>query len=97
MKLRSSRTGDEWVELDVPAPGGADAEADLLARLTHARVTVARLERVPPSLADLLQRAIARADEGGAGVREYHGQPAPGLDTRSAEYSLTLHTSGDSA
>lgn len=51
-----------WVSLDVPARHDADAEAELLGELTRAGVTVARLERIRPTLAELLQRAIADAD-----------------------------------
>ncbi|HLV27028.1 MAG TPA: ABC transporter ATP-binding protein [Gemmatimonadales bacterium] len=51
-----------WIVLDIPSPGSTAGEAALLKRLTRAGVVAARLERVPPSLAELLQRAIARAD-----------------------------------
>lgn len=60
--------GDEgWVTLEVRGRSGAEAEARLLAELGEAGVEVARLERLRPGLADLLQRAIAVAGPAAAG------------------------------
>ncbi len=86
--------GEDWVELHIPAPGGVEAEADLLARLTSAGVTVARLERVPPSLADLLQRAIVRDGRDGHVYTDPEGRGAAPTDLRTGVHS---HSTADTA
>jgi ABC-2 type transport system ATP-binding protein len=86
--------GEGWVELHLPAPGGVESEADLLARLTSAGVTVARLERVPPSLADLLQRAIVRDGRDGHVYTDPEGRDAAPTDVRTGVHS---HSTADTA
>jgi hypothetical protein len=47
------------VELEIP--GGADRAAAVLDALTGAGVSVARFERMQLSLADMLERIVARS------------------------------------
>jgi hypothetical protein len=84
------------VELHIPAPGGVEAEADLLARLTSAGVVVARLERVPPSLADLLQRAIVRDGRDGESSADHAGRDAVAMDPSGLPSGVPVHFTADS-
>ncbi len=55
-------TGEpEWIECGGTLAGGAAGAAALLATLAGAGCRVARLERVPPSLADLIERVLVDA------------------------------------
>ena len=51
---------DEWTRIDVEIPGGLDQAAHVLDLLTCAGVRVARFERAPLTLAELLDRIVAR-------------------------------------
>jgi ABC-2 type transport system ATP-binding protein len=55
---------DEWTRIDVDVPGGLDQAAHVLDLLTCAGVRVARFERAPLTLAELLDRIVARRGEG---------------------------------
>jgi ABC-2 type transport system ATP-binding protein len=55
---------DEWTRIDVDVPGGLDDAARVLDLLTCAGVRVARFERAPLTLAELLDRIVARRKEG---------------------------------
>ncbi len=57
---------DEWMRIDVDVPGGMDQAAHVLDLLTCAGVRVARFERAPLTLAELLDRIVARRAGGGA-------------------------------
>jgi ABC-2 type transport system ATP-binding protein len=54
-----------WSELEFAVPGGAEHAARLLSALVANGGQVARFERVTPSLADLIERVLAR-QAGGA-------------------------------
>jgi ABC-2 type transport system ATP-binding protein len=51
---------DAWTRIDVDVPGGMDQAAQVLDLLTCAGVRVARFERAPLTLAELLDRIVAR-------------------------------------
>jgi ABC-2 type transport system ATP-binding protein len=51
---------DEWTRIDVDVPGGMDQAAHVVDLLTCAGVRVARFERAPLTLAELLDRIVAR-------------------------------------
>jgi ABC-type multidrug transport system ATPase subunit len=53
----SDSEGWGWVEIDIP--GGPQRAADVLAFLVENGIPVARFERVPLSLADLIERVVA--------------------------------------
>lgn len=57
------RAGAEpgWLELEGAIPGGPPSCADLTGRLVAAGVPVSEFSRVPLSLADLIERLVARA------------------------------------
>ena len=55
---------DGWTRIDVDVPGGLDEAAHVLDVLTCAGVRVARFERAPLTLAELLDRIVARRKEG---------------------------------
>jgi ABC-2 type transport system ATP-binding protein len=55
---------DEWTRIDVDVPGGLDQAAHVLDLLTCAGVRVARFERAPLTLAELLDRIVARRKDG---------------------------------
>ncbi len=55
---------DGWTRIDVDVPGGLDDAARVLDLLTCAGVRVARFERAPLTLAELLDRIVARRKEG---------------------------------
>jgi ABC-2 type transport system ATP-binding protein len=55
---------DEWTRIDVDIPGGMDQAAYVLDLLTCAGVRVARFERAPLTLAELLDRIVARRSGG---------------------------------
>ena len=62
------KVDSDWVTVEVEIVGDLDRAAATLARLVDAGVTIARYERVPLSLADLLERVVAarvRAAGGG--------------------------------
>lgn len=65
----------EWTECSVTLAGGATGTAALMTTLTTAGCRVARLERVPPSLADLIERVLA--DAGASRERPTDRQPSP--------------------
>src|SRR5690606_31523473 len=52
------RSTDDWYVLELTIAGGADGAADVIARLVHAGVNVAGMERRPLALADLLERIV---------------------------------------
>jgi ABC-2 type transport system ATP-binding protein len=54
---------DEWTRIDVDVPGGLDQAAHVLDLLTCAGVRVARFERAPLTLAELLDRIVTRRKE----------------------------------
>ncbi len=54
-----------WVALALDLPGGADAAAAALARLMADGTRVARFERAAPTLADLIERVLRTARDGG--------------------------------
>lgn len=57
---------DGWTRVEFSIPGNADAAAAVLDALGAAGMALARFERAAPSLADLLERIVARnAREGG--------------------------------
>jgi ABC-2 type transport system ATP-binding protein len=49
-----------WEAVDVDVPGGMGAAAELLVRLVQAGVPIARYERLELTLAELIERVIAR-------------------------------------
>ena len=51
---------DGWTRIDVDVPGGMDQAVHVLDLLTCAGVRVARFERAPLTLAELLDRIVAR-------------------------------------
>jgi ABC-2 type transport system ATP-binding protein len=53
-------TSDGWNRVEMEIPGGPDAAARVLDALARAGVAVARCERLELSLADLLERLLAR-------------------------------------
>ena len=57
---------DGWTRIDVDVPGGMDQAGHVLDLLTCAGVRVARFERAPLTLAELLDRIVARR----AGARD---------------------------
>jgi ABC-2 type transport system ATP-binding protein len=62
--LDSAVKEDEWTRVDVDVPGGLDEAAHVLDLLTCAGVRVARFERAPLTLAELLDRIVARRKDG---------------------------------
>ncbi len=52
-----------WTEVELELPGGLTRAAEVLRSLAGAGVTVGRLERVPLSLATLIERIIAAGSE----------------------------------
>ncbi|HKS06218.1 MAG TPA: ABC transporter ATP-binding protein [Gemmatimonadaceae bacterium] len=64
-----SRTADAteagWTELEFDVAGGADAASRVVGALSANGAAVARFERVAPSLADLIERVVARSAHGG--------------------------------
>jgi ABC-2 type transport system ATP-binding protein len=64
--VRSAATDEtDWTELEFAVPGGSAQAATLLSALAADGGQVARFERVAPSLADLIERVLAR-QKGGA-------------------------------
>ena len=61
--LSGAVTEDDWTRIDVDVPGGLDQAAHVLDLLTCAGVRVARFERAPLTLAELLDRIVARRKE----------------------------------
>ena len=61
--LDSAVAEDGWTRIDVDVPGGLDAAAHALDLLTCAGVRIARFERAPLALAELLDRVVARRKE----------------------------------
>jgi ABC-2 type transport system ATP-binding protein len=59
--------GDGWARVEIEVQGGRERTALVLADLSRAGVTVAGLERLDLTLADLLERIMARP-AGGSGV-----------------------------
>jgi ABC-2 type transport system ATP-binding protein len=55
-----------WTELEFDVPGGADAASRVVAALGANGTAVARFDRVAPTLADLIERVVARNAQGGA-------------------------------
>lgn len=55
---------DDWTRIDVDVPGGLDEAARVLDLLTCAGVRVARFERAPLTLAELLDRIVGRRRAG---------------------------------
>ena len=55
---------DEWLRIDIDVPGGMDQASYVLDVLTCAGVRVARFERAPLTLAELLDRIVARRGGG---------------------------------
>lgn len=51
-----------WVPLQIEVRGDAEAAADVLASLTLAGMPIARFEKIPLALADLIERIILHAD-----------------------------------
>jgi ABC-2 type transport system ATP-binding protein len=66
LTLLSERAAEArgWHEFEVEVRGGEDAAAEALRRIVAAGITVARFERVPVSLADLIERIIEDEDPG---------------------------------
>lgn len=62
--LSGAVTEEDWTRIDVDVPGGLDQAARVLDLLTCAGVRVARFERAPLTLAELLDRIVARRKEG---------------------------------
>lgn len=62
--LNNAVKEDEWTRVDVDVPGGLDQAARVLDVLTCAGVRVARFERAPLTLAELLDRIVARRKDG---------------------------------
>lgn len=58
-------TADGWAATECVISGGPSRSADVLAALVDRGVSVARLERVEPSLADLISRIIGADSRGG--------------------------------
>jgi len=63
--LRAPTDEADWTQLEFAVPGGAVQAATLLSALVADGGQVARFERVTPSLADLIERVLAR-QAGGA-------------------------------
>jgi ABC-2 type transport system ATP-binding protein len=62
--VRSAATDEpDWAELEFAVPGGSEQAARLLGALVADGGQVARFERVTPSLADLIERVLARQAE----------------------------------
>ena len=55
---------EEWTRIDVDVPGGLNQAAHVLDLLTCAGVRVARFERAPLTLAELLDRIVTRRKDG---------------------------------
>jgi ABC-2 type transport system ATP-binding protein len=62
-RLSGAVKEEEWTRIDVDVPGGLDEAARVLDLLTCAGVRVARFERAPLTLAELLDRIVARRKE----------------------------------
>ena len=58
--LRAATDEADWAELEFAVPGGTVEAARLLSALVARGGQVARFERVTPSLADLIERVLAR-------------------------------------
>jgi ABC-2 type transport system ATP-binding protein len=62
VRVREAMPNDDgWSRVELEVPGGLDQAARVLDLLTCAAVPIARFERRPLSLADLLDRIVARA------------------------------------
>src|SRR5687767_216440 len=61
--VRDGVQEDGWTRIDVDVPGGLDDAARTLDLLTCAGVRVARFERAPLTLAELLDRIVTRRKE----------------------------------
>ena len=57
---------DGWVRIELDVNGGMTASAMVISALARARVSVGRVEPVRLSLADLIERIVARAPDGRA-------------------------------
>jgi len=62
--VRDVRTADGWHTLECSITGDASRTASVLEMLYANGVRVARLERVEPSLADLIARIIEATSKG---------------------------------
>jgi ABC-2 type transport system ATP-binding protein len=58
--VNDGASDDGWTRVDVEIPGGLDDAAHVLDVLTCAGVRIARFERAPLTLAELLDRIVAR-------------------------------------
>lgn len=58
---KSDTVDANWVQVDTDIPGGDEAAAAVLASLAAERITIARFERVHPSLADVIDRIVLGA------------------------------------
>jgi ABC-2 type transport system ATP-binding protein len=54
----------EWREYSIVVPNGHEGAADVVRALVAAGVDVARVERVPVSAADIIERVLARSADG---------------------------------
>ncbi|HEV2131435.1 MAG TPA: ABC transporter ATP-binding protein [Longimicrobiaceae bacterium] len=59
-----------WVPLRIEVPGNTEAAADVLASLALEGMPIARFERIPLALADLIERIILHADAQGGEAGE---------------------------
>ncbi|MGH7622634.1 MAG: hypothetical protein ACREMU_09875, partial [Gemmatimonadaceae bacterium] len=57
---------DGWTRVEMELTGGMDRAAQIVATLVEQGVVIARFERVPLPLADLIDRIVRRGDAGAA-------------------------------
>jgi ABC-type multidrug transport system ATPase subunit len=49
-----------WREFSLIVPGGHESAAEIVRALVHGGVDVARIERIPVSVADIIERVLAQ-------------------------------------
>jgi len=64
LQPRGPSIEEGWATFECVIPGGATGAAAALTRIAAADVPVARFERAEPSLADLIERAVAATPQG---------------------------------
>lgn len=77
---RDGATDDGWTRVEMEIPGGLDRAAQVVAYLTEQGLAIARFEKVSLSLADLIERIVAREAGGPDGLDAGAGTGAGGGD-----------------
>lgn len=62
---RAPSAEPDWVELEFEVAGGTEGAARALTALSATDASVARFERIPPTLADLIERVVTQQATGG--------------------------------